>query len=114
MEGGLMMPILLTLILLFAVVTHADALEGSQSTAPSVVNGDVLYWESEEELVVKEVSGREVRLHVTAETKIEGVAGGRLKTGDKIAAQVNSDGHALSITLQIPDSGASVTLPGSR
>jgi len=113
MEGGLMMPILLTLILLFAVVTHADALEGSQPTAPSVVNGDVLYWEGEE-VVVKEFSGREVRLRVTAETRIEGVAGGRLKTGDKIAAQVNSDGHALSITLQIPDSGASVTLPGSR
>ena len=108
-----MMPILLTLILLFSVITHADALEGSQPTAMSAVSGDVLYWEGEE-LVVKEISGREVRLHVTAETKIEGVAGGRLKTGDKIAAQVNSDGHALSITLQIPDSGAGVTPPGLR
>ncbi|RPH81544.1 MAG: hypothetical protein EHM80_02045 [Nitrospiraceae bacterium] len=108
-----MMPILLTLVLLFAVTTHADALEGSQPTATSLVNGDVLYWEGEE-VVVKEISGREVRLHVTAETKIEGVAGGRLKTGDKIVAQVNSDGHALSIALQIPDSGVSVTPPGSR
>lgn len=107
------MPTLLTLILLFAVVTPTDALEGSQRTATSVVNGDVLYWEGEE-VVVKEISGREVRLHVTAETKIEGVAAGRLKTGDKIAAQVNSDGHALSITLQIPDSGISVTPPGLR
>jgi hypothetical protein len=107
------MPILLTLILLLSVLTHADALEGSQPTAMSAVNGDVLYWEGEE-VVVKEISGREVRLHVTAETKIEGVAGGRLKTGDKIAAQVNSDGQALSITLQIPDSGAGVTLPGLR
>ena len=108
-----MMPILLTLILLFAVITPADTLEGSQPTAASVVNGDVLYWEGEE-VVVKEISGREVRLHVTAETKIEGVAGGRLKTGDKIAAQVNSDGQALSIILQIPGSGAGVTPPGSR
>jgi hypothetical protein len=107
------MPILLTLILLFSVLTHADALEGFQPIAMSAVNGDVLYWEGEE-VVVKEISGREVRLHVTAETKIEGVAGGRLKTGDKIAAQVNSDGHALSITLQIHDSGASVTPPGLR
>lgn len=65
-------------------------------------------------MVVKEISGREVRLRVTAETKIEGVAGGRLKTGDKIAAQVNSDGQALSVTLQIPDSGAGVTPPGLR
>jgi hypothetical protein len=107
------MPILLTLILLLSVLTHADALEGSQPTATSSVNGDVLYWEGEE-VVVKEISGREVRLHVTAETKIEGVAGGRLKTGDKIAAQVNSDGRALSITLQIPDSGGSATTPGLR
>ncbi|HSL04747.1 MAG TPA: hypothetical protein VK901_14565 [Nitrospiraceae bacterium] len=108
-----MLPILLTLILLFAVVTHADALEGAQPTATSAVNGDVLYWD-DEEVVVKAVSGQEVRLHVTAETKIEGVAGGRLKTGDKIAAQVNSDRHALSITLQIPGSGPGITPPSSR
>ena len=107
------MPILLALILFFSVATPADALDGSQPTAIVAVNGDVLYWEGEE-IVMKEISGREVRLHVTAETKIEGVAGGRLKTGDKIAAQVSSDGHALSITLQIPDSGGSVIPPGFR
>jgi hypothetical protein len=107
------MPILLTLILLSAVVAPAHALEGSQPTATSAVNGDVLYWEGEE-VVVKDISGREERMRVTAETKIEGVAGGRLKTGDKIAAQVNSDGQALSVTLQIPDSGAGVTPPGLR
>ncbi len=106
------MPILLALILFFSVATPADALEGSQPTAIVAVNGDVLYWEGEE-IVMKEISGREVRLHVTAETKIEGVAG-RLKTGDKIAAQVSSDGHALSITLQIPDSGGSTIPPGVR
>ncbi len=108
-----MMPILLTFILFFAVVTHANALEGSQPTATSSVSGDVLYWEGEE-VVVKEISGQEVRLHVTAETKVEGVAGERLKTGDKIVAQVNPDGHTLSITLQTPDSGASVVPPGVR
>ena len=106
------MPILLALFLLFAVVTPAQAVEGSQPTAILGVNGDVLYWEGEE-LVVKEISGREARLRVTAETKIEGVAG-PLKAGDKIAAQVSSDGRALSITLQIPERGPSVILPGSR
>ena len=74
------MPILLALFLMFAVATQVQAVEGSQSAAPSGVNGDVLYWEGEE-LIVKEISGREVRLRVTAETKIEGVAG-PLKTGD--------------------------------
>ena len=42
-----MMPIFLTLILLFAVGTSADALEGSQPTATSAVNSDVLHWEGE-------------------------------------------------------------------
>ena len=83
------MPILLTLILLFSVLTNADALEGSQPTAISAVNGDVLYWEGEE-VVVTEISGREVRLHVTAETKIEGVAGGRLKTGLSFNSKCNT------------------------
>lgn len=55
------MPILLTLILLFAVITYANVLEDSQPTATSAVNGDVLHWEGEE-VVAKEVSGPEVRL----------------------------------------------------
>lgn len=107
------MPILLALFLLFAIVTQADSMENAQPTAADVVNGDVLYWE-DEELIVKEISGRQVRLRVTGETKIEGVAGGRLKTGDKIAAQVKPDGVARSITLQIPDSETSATPPGRR
>ena len=106
------MPILLALFLVLAVVTQAQALEGSQSNASAGVNGDVLYWEGEE-LVVKEMSGRELRLRVTAETKIEGAAG-PLKTGDKIVAQVTPEGRALSITLQIPGSGSSVIPPGIR
>ena len=106
------MPILLALFLVFAVVAQVEALEGSQPTASAGVNGDVLYWEGEE-LIVKEISGREVRLRVTAETKIEGVAG-PLKAGDKIAAQLTSEGQVLSITLQIPESGASVIPPGPR
>ena len=106
------MPILLALFLMFAVVTQVQALEGSQSTVNIGVNGDVLYWEGEE-LVVKDISGREVRLRVTVETKIEGAAG-PLKTGDKIAAQVTPEGQALSIALQIPGCGGSVIPPGLR
>ncbi|MFZ1764309.1 MAG: hypothetical protein WAT99_15615, partial [Nitrospira sp.] len=70
--------------------------------AALVIKADVLYWEGEE-LVVKEFSGHEERLLVTPETKIEGVVGGRLKTGDKIVAQITDDHKALSIKLQIPD-----------
>ncbi|MEO5954741.1 MAG: hypothetical protein ABIR36_03485 [Nitrospiraceae bacterium] len=104
------MPILLALFLALAVVIPSQAAEEAQPTGITAVKADVMYWEGEE-VVVKDVSGRELRLRVTAETKVTGVAGGRLKTGEKIAAQVASDGHVLSIAVQIPDGGMA---PGSR
>lgn len=105
------MPFLLAFFLVFGLwVGQAGASDGVPSGGPSSVKGDVMYWEGDE-LIVKEISGREARLRVTPETKIEGTSG-RLKTGDKIAAQVASDGHAIAITLQIPDSGVGV--PGMR
>jgi ribosomal protein S1 len=102
--------LLAVFLLLLPALTQADMTEGPKPDA--VVKGDVLYWEGED-LVVKEISGREARLHVNAETKIEGVAG-RLKAGDKIEAKVTSEGHALSISLQLLDSGASSIPPSSR
>ncbi|MBI3357647.1 MAG: hypothetical protein HY038_12945 [Nitrospirae bacterium] len=106
------MPVMLAFFLVCAVVTQAAALDDSQSTASNMVKGDVMYWEGEE-LIVKEMSGKEVRLRVTAETKIEGAAS-RLKTGDKITAQVNSDGRTLSIALQISEGGSASGLPGTH
>lgn len=107
------MALLLALYLVFAAVIPAVALEGSTATAPSSIKADVMYWEGNE-LIVKEFSGHEMRLTVTPETKIEGVASGRLKTGDKIVAQIAEDKRALSITLQVPDAGTSGTPPGVR
>lgn len=96
------MALLLAFYLIFSSVIPASALEGSQTTAATVIKADVLYWEGEE-LVVKDFSGHEERLLVTAETKIEGVVAGRLKTGDKIVAQITDDRRALSIKLQLPE-----------
>jgi multidrug efflux pump subunit AcrA (membrane-fusion protein) len=96
------MALLLAFYLIFIAVIPASALEGTQTTAATVIKADVLYWEGEE-LIVKEFSGHEERLQVTPQTKIEGVAGGRLKTGDKIVAQITDDRRALVITLQVPD-----------
>ena len=95
------MALLLAFYLIFSSVIPASALEGSPAAAALVIKADVLYWEGEE-LVVKEFSGHEERLLVTQETKIEGVVGGRLKTGDKIVAQITDDRKALSINLQVP------------
>jgi len=102
------MTLLFTLLLLVSGIGHSAWAEPSPptTTAGSEIKGDVLYWEGDE-LVVREMSGHEVRLRVTQETKIQG-ASGKLKTGDKIAAKVAPDGPALSITLQIPDVGPAV------
>ena len=100
----------MTFILLLWVVVSGMGnfafAEPGHPTGASDIKGDVLYWEGDE-LVVREMTGHEVRLRVTPQTKIEG-ASGRLKTGDKISAKVGSEGPALSITLQIPDSGPPV------
>ena len=97
------MMLLLTLWLLVTGVGQVAAAEPSTPSTASEIKGDVLYWE-EDELVVREMSGHQVRLRVTPETKIQG-ASGKLKTGDKILANVSPDGPALSITLQVPDTG---------
>lgn len=97
------MPFFFTLFFVFVLSVPMASAQPSQSSTNTEVKGDVLYWE-EEELIVKDMSGRQTRLRVTTDTKIQG-ASGRLKTGDKITAQVTPDGQALSITLQIPDSG---------
>ena len=96
------MALLLAFFLIFSAVIPAAAVEGTQATSALVIKADVLYWE-EGELIVKEFSGHEERLKVTPETKIEGVIAGRLKTGDKIVAQITDDRRALSIKLQVPD-----------
>lgn len=103
------MTLLFTFLFLVLGVGHSTWAEPSPTTtgtAGSEIKGDVLYWE-EDELVVREMSGHEVRLRVTPETKIQG-ASGKLKTGDKIVAKVAPDGPALAITLQIPDLGPPV------
>lgn len=63
------------------------AAPGSQT-----VNGDVLKVEGEF-YVVKEMTGKEVRLHVDKTTKLDGL----FKTGDKVEAHVTDKGHALSM-----------------
>jgi hypothetical protein len=63
------------------------AAPGSQA-----VTGDLLRIDGEF-YVVKDTSGKEVRLHVDGTSKLEGT----FKAGDKIEAQASDKGHALSI-----------------
>ena len=100
----------LVFLLFFLFHGQADAQEPAmKSSAGQTVKGDILYIEGEY-LVVKEVSGRESRVHVNGETKLVGVAG-KLKAGDKIEATLTPEGHATNIALQGLDQGATPRLP---
>jgi len=74
-----------------APLTYAaepNAEPGSQA----VIKGDLLRIDGEF-YVVKDTSGKEVRLHVDTTSRLEGT----FKAGDKIEAQASDKGHALSI-----------------
>ena len=71
--------------------------DAAQGAAEQVVKGDVLLKEGDE-IIIKDISGHEIRVHVSPETKKDGV----IKIGDKIEATVTREGHAVSIKQQIP------------
>ena len=62
--------------------------------APSTqtIKGDLLKIDGEF-YVVKDMAGKEIRLHVDKTTVLEGV----IKTGDKVEAQATEKNHAASI-----------------
>ena len=57
------------------------------------VNGDLLKIDGEF-YVVKDTSGKDVRLHVDKTTKLDGAA---FKAGDKVEVQATDKNHAVSI-----------------
>jgi hypothetical protein len=59
------------------------------------VKGDLVKIDGEF-YVVKDPTGKEVRLHVDKTSKLEGAP----KAGDKVEAQVNPDGHATAVKKQ--------------
>jgi len=62
---------------------------------PQTVKGDLVKIDGEF-YVVKDSTGKEVRLHVDKTSKVEGAP----KAGDKIEAQINPDGHATAVKKQ--------------
>ena len=62
------------------------------SPGSQAIKGDLLRIDGEF-YVVKDTSGKEVRLHVDTTSRLEGT----FKAGDKIEAQASDKGHALSI-----------------
>jgi len=82
----------------------AEPMAAGDMAAPGsqAIKGDLLKIDGEF-YVVKDASGKEVRLHVDKTTKVEGA----LKAGDQIEAQASEKGHALSIKPAGAAAGAS-------
>ncbi|HEY3198029.1 MAG TPA: hypothetical protein VGJ57_08445 [Nitrospirales bacterium] len=70
----------------------AAAEKAKEGANARTIKGEVLKIDGEN-YVVKDAAGKEVKLHVSSETKKEG----DLKVGDKIEAQADASGHAISI-----------------
>lgn len=67
--------------------------KGRKGSLYTITNrGDLLKIDGEF-YVVKEMTGKEVRLHVDQTTKLEGA----FKTGDKVEAQATEKNHAVSM-----------------
>ena len=94
--------------LLVGLATAADKVAETTPITPGLqtVQGDVLKIEGDS-YVVKDMTGKEIRLHVDKTTKLEG----SFKAGDKIEAQVTEKGHALSITKPLV---ADAQIPGPQ
>jgi translation initiation factor IF-1 len=77
----------------------AEPVSATSSPATSTlqtVKGDILNIEGDQ-MVVKDISGHEVRLHISNETRMD-----RVKVGDKVHAVVTADGHAQTVQIQMP------------
>jgi hypothetical protein len=115
-RGRLTMKLLRTLFVASAFSVGLASLGQGAEPIPSdsskaaasdlTIMGDVQMIEGEF-YFVKDTTGHQVRLHVNNETKLED----RIKVGDKIEARVTSEGHATSITLQIPQNGTAPPVP---
>jgi len=94
--------------LIVGLATAADKAAEKTPITPGLqtVQGDVLKIEGDS-YVVKDMTGKEIPLHVDKTTELEG----SFKAGDKIEAQVTEKGHALSITKPLV---ADAQIPGPQ
>ncbi|MGH7231910.1 MAG: hypothetical protein ACREJU_11220 [Nitrospiraceae bacterium] len=86
-------------VIVMGTAGSAECQMGGAASPAQMVKGDVLDIEEGDVYVIKDITGHETRLHVNKETQMED----RIKVGDKIEAQVTSDGHVKSIRVHIPD-----------
>jgi hypothetical protein len=80
--------------MIVGVVMAVYSYAASDMAAPSTqtINGDLLKIDGEF-YVVKDMAGKEIRLHVDKTTAMDGT----IKVGDKLEAQATEKNHAASI-----------------
>ena len=82
----------LAVLLSFGMATFTLAAGEMAAPGSQAITGDLLKIEGEF-YVVKDATGKEVRLHVDKSTKLEGP----VKSGDRIEVQATEKGHAVSV-----------------
>ena len=87
----LIVPFMFAMVLGFGMISLSFAAGGAEPGSQTV-KGDLLKIDGEF-YVVKEMSGKEIRLHVDKTSQLDGT----FKAGDKIEAQATDKGHATSI-----------------
>ncbi len=77
---------------------HGSSPKTSETMAQKAVQGEIVKIDGEF-YVVRDASGKEVRIHVDKDTMTDkgAIQGDSLKVGDRIEAEVTPQGHARSI-----------------
>jgi uncharacterized protein YdeI (BOF family) len=85
-------PFMFAMVLSVGMASFSYAADAMPPASTKTLQGDLLKIDGEF-YVVKDMTGKEIRLHVDKTTALEGV----IKTGDKIEAQATEKNHAASI-----------------
>jgi hypothetical protein len=88
----LIIPFMFAMVIGVGMASLSYAADVMAPASTKTIQGDLLKIDGEF-YVVKDMAGKEVRLHVDKTTALEGV----IKTGDKVEAQATDKNHAASI-----------------
>ena len=88
----LIIPFMFAMVIGVGLASFSFAAGDMAEPQTQTVKGDLLKIDGEF-YVVKDMTGKEIRLHVDKTTKLDG----SFKAGDKIEAQATEKDHALSI-----------------
>ena len=88
----LISPFILAVVIGIGMASYSYAAGDMAAPSTQTVNGDLLKIDGEF-YVVKDMAGKEIRLHVDKTTAVDGA----IKVGDKVEAQATEKNHAASI-----------------